>query len=153
MQDPYVIMTTGFKNSVTGAAAATGYQIKIRIPYYRGVYLSAVDYLKLTVDGQEIARDNLRIVVNGRTFTMPEMEEAGDTRWFYGDPATLLVAKPGGLVPGIHTITVGITIRKSYFPAEDPERLYDFFGLWKSGQYKPFIEPPTLITKKVTLVQ
>ena len=152
MQDPYIIMTTGFKNS-TGGGAVTGYQIKIRIPYYRGVYLSAVDYLKLSVDGQDIARENLRIVVNGRTFTMAEMEEAGDTRWFYGDPATLLIAKAGGLAPGIHTITVGITIRKSYFPAQDPERLYDFFGLWKSGTYTPFIEPPTLITKKVTLVQ
>lgn len=152
MQDPYVIMTRGFKNSATNGRV-TGYQINIRIPYYRGVYLSAVDYLKLTVDGQDIARDNLRIVVNGKTFTMSEMEEAGDTRWFYGDPATLVVAKAGGLSPGIHAVAVGIVIRKSYFPATDPEHLYDFFGLWKNGKFEPFIEPPTVVTKKMTLVQ
>lgn len=152
MQDPYVIMGTGFKNSVAGGRI-TGYQVKVRIPYYRGTYLSAVDYLKLTVDGQDVPRDDVRIVVNGKTFTMPEMEDAGDTRWYFGDPATLMVAKSGGLAPGLHTVTVGITIRKSYFGATDPEHLYDFFGLWKNGKYTPFIEPPTVITKKMTLVQ
>lgn len=151
MQDQDVLMTRGFKNLVE-AGKVTGYQVNMRIPYYRGIYLSAVDYLKLTVDGRDIARDELRIMVNGKSFTMPEMEEAGDTRWFYGHPATLMVTKPGGLMPGIHSIQVGITIRKSYFPATDPEHLYDFFDLWKDGKFVPFIEPPTVARKKMTLV-
>jgi hypothetical protein len=34
MQDPYIIMDTGFENTVAGTGT-TGYQIDIRIPYDR----------------------------------------------------------------------------------------------------------------------
>jgi len=153
MQDPYVIMNTGFKNTVEGGTAS-GYQLDIRIPYYRSVYLSAIHSLELAVDGEPITAQDLRIVVAGRTFTIPQMFEADSVRWGFGDPATLLVSRTGGLKPGIHTIKVAIVVRKSYLPATDPEHLYeDFPGLWKDGKYSTYIEGPTVITKKMTLVQ
>jgi hypothetical protein len=153
MQDPYVIMNTGFKNTVAGGTAS-GYQLDIRIPYYRSVFLSAIHSLELAVDGEPIQPQDLRIVVAGKTFTIPQMFEADSVRWGFGDPATLLVNKTGGLKPGLHTIKVAIVVRKSYLPATDPEHLYeDFPGLWKNGKYSTYIEGPTVITKKMTLVQ
>jgi hypothetical protein len=153
MQDPYVIMSTGFKNTVMGGTAG-GYQIDIRIPYYRSVYLSAIHSLELSVDGEKIPPQDIRIVVAGKTFTIGQMFEADSVRWGFGDPATLLVSKAGGLKPGIHSIQVGIVVRKSYLPATDPEHLYeDFPGLWQNGKYSTFIEGPTVVTKKMTLVQ
>jgi hypothetical protein len=152
MQDPYVIMNTGFKNVVENGAT-TGYQLDIRIPYYRGTYLSLIDSLSLSVDGQSVTPDHLRISLGGKFYTMAQMQEADDVRWGFGDPAILRAIKSGGLTPGIHTVAVGIAIRKSYFPPEDPEHLYDFFGLWKGGTYHAFLEAPTVVTKKMTLVQ
>jgi len=153
MQDPYVIMSTGFKNTVAGGVTS-GYQLNIRIPYYRSVYLSAIHSLELAVDGETIPAKDIRIVVAGRTFTIAEMFEADSVRWGFGDPATLLVSRPGGLVPGIHSFKLGIVVRKSYLPATDPEHLYeDFPGLWKDGKYSTYIEAPTVITRKMTLVQ
>lgn len=152
MQDPYVIMGTGFKNTVTGTEV-TGYQVNVRIPYYRGVYLSAVNSLTLSVDGRPVPRGQIRIVVSGHSFALDEAEEAGDTRWGFGDPATLLVQQAGGLKPGLHTVEVGIAIRKSYFPHEDPEHLYNFFGLWRDGKFVPYLEPPKVVSKRMTLVQ
>ncbi len=152
MQDPYVILTRGFKNVVEGSNA-TGYQLKIRIPYYRGTFLSLVDFLSLEVDGRGVDDSALKIEVAGRPYTLAQMMEADDIRWAFTEPATLLVRHPGGLAPGSHTIRVGVVIRKSYFPPEDPERLYDFFGLWKGDVYAPYIEPPTYFTKRMTLVQ
>lgn len=153
MQDPYVIMNTGFKN-LPDVSARAGYQIDIRVPYYRGIFLSSVHSLELAVDGQVIAPESMRIRVSGQTFTMAQMLEADEVRWGFGDPATLLVAHPGGLRPGIHEVRVAIVIRKSYLPATDPEHLYeDFPGLWKNGKYSTFIEGPTVVTRRMTLVQ
>ncbi|MBS0612679.1 MAG: hypothetical protein JSS24_05875 [Proteobacteria bacterium] len=153
MQDPYVIMNTGFKNS-RDSGALSGYQIDIRVPYYRGIFLSSVHSLELAVDGQAIAPESLRIRVSGRTFTMAQMLEADSVRWGFGDPATLFVARPGGLKPGIHEVRVAIVIRKSYLPAQDPEHLYEEFpGLWQNGKYSTFIEGPTVVTRRMTLVQ
>jgi hypothetical protein len=146
-------MDTGFKNTVQGGNT-TGYQFDIRIPYYRGVYLSAVHTLDLTVDGTPVAATDMHITVAGKTFTIAQMYEADSVRWGFGDPATLLVKKPDGLKPGIHAFKIGIVIRKSYLPATDPEHLYaDFPGLWKDGKYSTFLESPTVITKRMTLVQ
>ena len=153
MQDPYVIMNTGFKNTVDKGTTG-GYQLNIRIPYYRSVYLSAVHQLDLEVDGESVPPADIRIVVAGKTFTIAQMFEADSVRWGFGDPATLLVRKPGGLKPGIHAFKIGIVIRKSYLPATAPEHLYeDFPGLYKDGKYSTYIEAPTVITKKMTLVQ
>lgn len=152
MQDQYVIMTRGFKN-VVDSGAIGGYQINIRIPYYRGIMLSLVHYLELMVDGQEVPHLQMHIIVSGRKLTIAQMWEADDVHWDYGTPATLVVTQPGGLQPGMHTVQVGIVIRKSYLPPEDPEHLYDFFDLWKDGKYQTYIEGPTVVTKKMTLVQ
>ena len=152
MQDQYAIMTRGFRN-ILDNDAVTGYQINVRMPYYRGTFLSLVHYLDLVVDGHQIRHDDLRIIVAGRTFTIAEMEEADDVRWEFGAAATLRVNHAGGLISGGHSVQIGIVIRKSYLPAEDPEHLYDFFGLWKDGKYSTYIEPPTVITKRMTLVQ
>lgn len=153
MQDRYVIMNTGFKNIVE-AGATTGYQLNIREPYYRSTFLSSVHYFDLTVDGTLVPRENIRIMVSGKTFTLEQMEEADNVRWGFGDPATLLIKKSGGLVPGIHEIRVGIVIRKSYLPPSDPEHVYsDFPGLWRDGKYSTYIEAPSFITKRMVLVQ
>jgi Domain of unknown function (DUF6379) len=153
MQDRYVIMNTGFKNLVD-AGGINGFQLNIREPYYRGTFLSSVHYFDLAVDGVKVPRENIKIMVAGKVFTLDQMEEADNVRWAFGDAATLLIRKSGGLTPGIHEIRVGITIRKSYLPPSDPEHLYsDFPGLWRDGKYSTYIEAPTIITKRMTLVQ
>lgn len=152
MQGPYVIMTRGFGNVVENGKII-GFELNMRIPYYRGTFLSLVHYLSLAVDGQPLPESQLRVLLGGRVFTIPQMKEADDVRWAYGAPATLRALKPGGLEPGLHEVEIGVVIRKSYFPPEDPEKLYGFFDLWKDGQYTPYIEAPLVISKRMTLVQ
>jgi len=152
MQDPYVIMNTGFKTrSRAGSERLSARHPHPLLPQCLPVSHS---FLELAVDGESIPPQAIRIVVAGRTFTIAQMFEADSVRWGFGDPATLLVSKSGGLKPGIHSIKVGIVVRKSYLPATDPEHLYeDFPGLWKNGKYATYIEGPTIVTKKITLVQ
>ena len=48
-----VIQSVGFRN-ISEGGKVTGFQLKIRLPYYRGVFLSQVKVGSIVVDGEEI---------------------------------------------------------------------------------------------------
>lgn len=116
MFEKYMIMSRGFQNVVEDGKV-TGFQLKIRITYYRGIYLALISDYKLTVDGETIAPEQLRFTVGGRTYTLEEMAHEEKARWEFGDPATLTVLKQGGLEPGIHEIELEQTVAPAYVPA------------------------------------
>ena len=147
MFNKYMILTRDFRN-VGDPGRITGFQVKIRIPYYRGVRLSLIEAVDLTVDGETFDRSQMTFSTNGRTYTFDELEKTTDTEWAFGEPATLSVTKPGGLVSGMHTLQLGIVIRKSYIPKEDPENLFDF----AQGMIMPILHGRETATKKISLV-
>ena len=169
MFEKYLIMVHDFKNVIQNGQT-TGFQVNIRINYYRGVYLSQVDTLKLIIDGEEFPVDKMTFSVpehgpnipsNRRTYTFAELAKATTARWFFGDYATLTVSKPGGLKPGLHTVQLGLFIRNSYRPRVDKEGLYTTTVYGSNRPIGPdglthYGEPPenlALTTRKMTLVQ
>jgi len=92
-----------------------GFEIDIRIPYYRGIALSMIEAFEVTVDGEPVPRDAIRFVLRGSEFTHDDLERDADTRWDFGELATLRVARP--LEPGEHRIGQATQIRVSYLPA------------------------------------
>jgi hypothetical protein len=163
MFEKYMICTREFGN-VSKNGQITGFQLNIRINYYRGVYLSQVDTLKLVVDGEEFPAEKMTFTVpehgpnipsTRKTYTFEELGKATKTRWFFGDLMTLTVPKPGGLSSGMHKIQLGLFVRNSYVPRFDKEQLFDFFGSHPDGATH-YGEPParlSLVTKNVSLVQ
>ncbi|MBN1158784.1 MAG: hypothetical protein JXA61_05340 [Bacteroidales bacterium] len=124
MEEKY-ILKYGFRN-VYQAGRITGFQFKFVIPYYRGIYLSCLDEFSVKVDGENFSLNNVSIKIGERIFPWKEVDVAYDVFWTYGDPATVIVSKPGGLETGLHTIELGMFIRKSYIVWTDPEGIYDF---------------------------
>jgi hypothetical protein len=112
-----MIQTHGFKN-VTAGGAVTGFQVRIRIPYYRGVWASLLEGADVTVDGEEFARDTILWTIRDRTLTLAELEASSDVRWPFDEPAVLTVPKPGGLGVGVHDIRVNLAWRASYMPPD-----------------------------------
>ncbi len=156
MYEKYMILTRDFSN-VTESGEVTGFRVKIRINYYRGCYLSMIDRLRLQVDAEEFPTSRMTFGLGGRSYTFDELAKATGARWFFGDPATLTVRKPGGLSPGMHTVELGLFIRNSYVPRFDPDNLYDFPGLAHGpGGATHWGEPPSPLPftarKKMTLV-
>lgn len=104
-----------------------GFEFDVRIPYYRGVAVSMIEAFEIRVDGREVPRDAIRFVLRGRTFTHDQLEQDVETRWEFGEVATLTVAWPEGLDPGEHTIEQATQLRISYLPAplrgKDSKRL------------------------------
>ena len=124
--DKQVIQSTGFRNIVENGEI-TGFQLKIRLPYYRGVYLSQIKAGHLIVDGESFGEDEIQWRVNGEDYTYAQMKDAMDTHWHPMEPATLLVKKPGGLAQGYHDLTYGFCCTHSYMPPaldamEDPDK-------------------------------
>ena len=146
MNEKYLISSQDFRN-LTENGKVSGFQVKVRIPYYRGIMLSLIEKLEIVADGESFAGNAIRISVGDKTMTAEQALQASDVRWPFNQAATLLIAKPGGLSVGMHTIQFNINIRKSYFPKADPEKLYSFAPI--NGT--PLISAESA-TKKMTLV-
>lgn len=93
-----------------------GFELKVRIPYYRGVPLSCVEDFIVEVDGEKFTGSDISFTVSGGTFSLDEMPTITFFRWEFGEKATLTVKKPGGLAPGAHKVSVDSLVRVSYMP-------------------------------------
>lgn len=107
----------GFKN-IEQDGKITGFAFDIKAQYYRGITLSIVRDLKVTVDGVAYPREAVRLTVNDATFTLEEMRTVIDPeyRWEFGDYATVSVLTEGGLAEGPHHIATFQIIAPSYMP-------------------------------------
>ena len=124
--DKQVIQSTGFRN-IEENGKVTGFQIKIRLSYYRGVYLSQIKPGHLIVDGETFGEDEIMWRVNGEDYTYADMHVEMNKFWHPMEPAVLIVKKPGGLSQGFHDLTYGFYCTHSYMPPEmealeDPDK-------------------------------
>lgn len=111
------MQSSGFRN--TGSPGAlTGFQLRLRLPNYRGTRLSLIDGVDVIVDGESFSHETNRIDVEGRLYSLAELREETVARWPIGVAATVFVDKPGGLEPGIHTVITTVRLRQPYFPIE-----------------------------------
>lgn len=107
----------GFRN-IEQDGKVIGYEFQFKAQYYRGVTLSIVRDIQVTVDGEKAAPEDIRFTVNGETFTLDEMTTVVDPdyRWEFGEFATVSVMKEGGLAKGTHHIAAYQKIVPSYMP-------------------------------------
>ena len=115
MMDNKMIVEDSLKNVVEGGEV-TGFCFLGRLPYYRGLGLSMVEDIAVEVDGEAIAREDIRLTVHGNTYTLDAMETVYDDRWNFGEQATITALKPAGLDAGEHTIGYAVRMRVSYLP-------------------------------------
>ena len=115
MFDKYMICAEGFSN-VNESGIVTGFQFGARLPYYRGLGLSMVEEIAISVDGEAVAREQISFSVRGRTWTLDEMETELEDRWEMGEVATLTVQRDGGLASGEHKLELMEQLRISYLP-------------------------------------
>src|SRR3954453_22263953 len=109
------IQSRGLKN-VEENGKIIGFQVNIRSLYYRGLWLSQLRPATVSIDGETFTGDQITWTINGVTYSQAEMASLGDVHWGILEPATLTVAKEGGLQSGSHGIEVSYTYSCSYFP-------------------------------------
>ncbi len=110
-----VIQSVGFRN-ITENGKVTGFQFKVRLPYYRGVFLSQLRPGTLYVDGERFEKEDIIWNVNGEDYTLEQMRTDFQTHWGVTTPAVIKVKKEGGLSQGFHDLTYGFCFSSSYMP-------------------------------------
>ena len=126
MFDKYLIVEDSLRSTQDGFA------FDARLGYYRGLGLSMIEALEVTIDGEAVPREAVRFDEGKGPLSLAEMEQAFDRRWPFGAKATIIVQRPQGLSPGGHRLGLKEVLRISYLPfplvAEDAKQL-DATGL------------------------
>lgn len=121
MFDKYLIMEDSLR------ATPTGFAFDARLGYYRGIGLSMIEDLAVTLDGEPQPRETVFFAQNGKIWSLDAMEEAYDDRWEFGSVATIQVERANGLSAGEHSLSFKEKLRISYLPfpllAEDSKIL------------------------------
>lgn len=117
MLEEQLIQAAGFRN-VGPDDAPTGFQLRVRSPYYRGLWGNLLEKPTVTVDGERFDGDDIRWTLPTGDYSFAELQSSPDARWPMDAPAILTVPRPGGLAPGIHDVTLELRIRMSYIPVE-----------------------------------
>lgn len=115
MFEKYMIVEDNLKNVVEDGKI-TGFQFGARLPYYRGVSLSMLEEIEVSLDNEVLPQANVHLTVHENTYNFNQRENELDDRWEMGEVATLFVQKKEGLSKGNHLLGLKINIRIGYLP-------------------------------------
>ena len=92
-----------------------GIAVSVQLPWYRSLWLSAVDDVAATVNGVPVPREDLRFVLAGRAYRIEELPEESETLWFVADRPDILIALGRAPEAGEKlTVEVVLTMRLLY---------------------------------------
>jgi hypothetical protein len=92
-----------------------GIAVSVQLPWYRSLWLSAVDDVAASVNGSPVAREDLRFTLQGRTYRIDELPEQSETLWFVADRPDVLIHLDEVPAPGERlTVEVVLTMRLLY---------------------------------------
>ena len=103
MFEKYMLLERGF-NNVRQNNQVVGFQVLVKIAYYRGIFLPLIGEWELTVNGEKFGVEQMRFTLGHQTYTFDETAKARDVHWPFGTPLKLTILKTGGLSPGVHEI-------------------------------------------------
>ena len=113
MFDKYIICEDSLRSTDT---FEPGGEVEVRLPYYRGLGLSMVEAVDVSVDGVPIDPQQTTLSVHGQTYRFSDLGEVLDDRWEMGERAVLAFALDRPLTSGDHQIDVSVRLRISYMP-------------------------------------
>jgi len=95
-------------------SAGDGFAFDLRMPWYRALPLSSLEGLEVSVDGEPVPTDRLRLSLGGTTYALSDLPPLHDEWWYVADPAEVWAPKPDGLTAGEHELDVTIALRIPY---------------------------------------
>ena len=113
MFDQSIVCEEGFRARDDGRPGGV---VEVRMPYYRGLALSMVEAVDLTLDGTPIPPARTTFTVHGNTYSFAQLPSVTDDRWEMGERAELAFETDEPLAPGEHEVTVVVRTRLSYMP-------------------------------------
>jgi sugar phosphate isomerase/epimerase len=120
-----LIQSVGFRN-VREGDNISGFQLRLRMPSYRGMAASLIDGVSVRVgDLIDVPADVPLWTLQGETYTLQQLWDSDGVRWPLEDAAIITVPHPGGLPDGVHEVSVELRLRMSYIPQEHQPSTYN----------------------------
>lgn len=110
--DKRVLRQESFKNLYLNDNKV-GFNLGIRLNYYRGQHLSTIERLEVKVDGELIPQDLILFCINDKKFTIPQLKDLFAEFWAFRKTANLEIYN-GGLSEGEHDIELILELRIPY---------------------------------------
>jgi sugar phosphate isomerase/epimerase len=111
-----LIQSIGFRNVGEGGSI-TGFQLRIRMPSYRGMAASLIDGVAVRVgDLVDVPAEVPMWTFGGTTYSLAELQRTDGVRWPLEEAAVVTVPYPGGLPAGVHQVSIELRLRMSYIP-------------------------------------
>jgi len=94
-----------------------GYEIRVRLNWYRSLPLSCVEKVRLALDGQWVDPGEVTFEVNAHEYRLDELAPLCEEFWFVQDSARLHVRQAGKVAAGeSQTLDAEIALRFPYIP-------------------------------------
>lgn len=107
-----VLREDGFYNILLNGKQV-GFNLDLRINYYRGLPLSSVQKIEVTVDGEKIPEHLMLFELNGKKFNISQLPDLYAEYWGVKTPAHLRIFNYG-LKAGEHDVAVRIEYKSPY---------------------------------------
>ena len=92
-----------------------GVRVSVQLPWYRSLWLSAVDSVTARVNGEDIPTDRLRFELEGRCYRIEELPEQWETLWFVADrPDVIIQLDPVPQTGDSVDVEIVLTLRLLY---------------------------------------
>ncbi|THG31651.1 C-glycoside deglycosidase beta subunit domain-containing protein [Naasia lichenicola] len=100
-----------------------GYAISLTIPWYRSLWLSSVVKLTLTVDGEEVAQDDIAFELEGTRYRLDDLAAQSEVLWYLQQHPLLIVRRDPAIALGeTHDVAIVGELRLPYMqimPGQD----------------------------------
>ena len=118
MLEKELIQSRGFRNTYDENGKANGFEVRMRLNYYRGCWLSQISHGYIIVDGEVYKQDDDRVtwIIGGKEYTRAEMVQDNKGFWEMTETAIIHIKKDGGLAQGYHDVEIHYYVSHSYMP-------------------------------------
>ncbi len=96
------------------SAAAGGYRIDIRLPWYRSLPVSTVEVSAVAIDGKPVDLATVSFELEGRATSLASMADQVDRVWYVLDSAFLNVPATNAIKGGSHEVSVTLSLYPPY---------------------------------------
>jgi hypothetical protein len=110
--DDRVLRQESFKNIYLNGNKV-GFNVGLRLNYYRGQHISTIERLELKIDGQPISEHYILFCINDKKFTIPQLKELFAEFWALRTTVNLEIYN-GGLPEGEHDVELTLELRIPY---------------------------------------
>lgn len=93
-----------------------GLRLAVRLPWYRSLPFSTIEFASLAIDGEPVALTDAQVEYDGARWPLADNGERVDTFWFVRESA-FLVLPDQALAPGSeHEVALTINVNPPYIP-------------------------------------